>query len=99
MNFTQIRFAQSHLTLADLQNQVRVAEAGGRALLAISRLDRQGFPRMTAVTFEFADTPPTPELTLIAYDGITLPDLGGRTAICIGQCIIEDKDSNVVATR
>ena len=99
MNFTEVRLAVPTSTLSELQNGIRVVEASGRVLLAISRFTAVGNVRTTALTFEFTGAAPTPRVTLIAYDGITLPNLGGKTAICIGQCVIAGNDSFVVAAR
>jgi hypothetical protein len=99
MNFTEIRLAVPAWTLSELQNGIRVVEATGRVLLAISRFTAIGSVRTTALTFEFTGTAPTPMVTLIAYDGVTLPNLGGRTAVCIGRCVIAGNDGHVVAAR
>lgn len=99
MNFTEVRLAVPNWTLSQLQDRINVVEASGRVLLAISRFTAIGSVRTTALTFEFTGAAPTPRVTLIAYDGVTLPDLGGRTAICIGQCVIGGNDSHVVAAR
>jgi hypothetical protein len=100
MNFTEVGLAVRSWTLSELQNRIRVVEASGRALLAISRFTAvTGMSPTTALTFEFTGAVPTQRVTLIAYDGVTLPDLGGKTPICIGQCVIEERDSHVVAAR
>jgi hypothetical protein len=99
VNFTEVRLAVPNWTLAELQDRVNVVESSGRALLAISRFTAVVSMRTTALTFEFTGAAPTPRVILIAYDGVTLPNLGGRTAICIGQCVIAGNDSHVVATR
>jgi hypothetical protein len=99
MNFTQVRLAVPNWTLAELQEGINVVESSGRVLLAISQFTAVGNIRTTALTFEFTGTAPSPSVRLMAYDGITLPDLGGRTAICIGQCVLEGNDGHVVAAR
>lgn len=99
MNFTEVRLAVPTWTLAELQDRINVVEASGRVLLAISRFNAVGNTATTALTFEFTGTAPSPRVKLIGYDGITLPDLGGRTEICIGQCVLKGKDDHVVAVR
>ena len=99
MNFTEVGLGVPNWTLAELQARIRLAESTGRKLIAISQFTGVGITRTTALTFEHTGGAPPPNVTLIAYNGIQLPDLGGRNAVCIGQCVLDGKDTHVVAVR
>lgn len=99
MHTSEVRLGLPEWTLADLQSWIRQRENTGRSLLAISPLSEFGISHTTAITFAFTgNQPPTP-VTLRAYDGITVPDPGASTPICIGRCILQHNEAYVLATR
>jgi len=97
-NITVLRFIEDDLDLAKITKLVLAGEEDVGPLLAISSCEHFPPRRLTCFTYEDADVP-AGAIALHLCPGGAVPQVPGKTLLCIGRCFVAGVKHTVAAFR
>ena len=97
-SLTIVRFCGDDLSLAEIQTVVRQGEARFGSLLAISPCEVFPPQRLTCFTHEDS-VAPAHQIELRVCPGDEVPELPGKSLVCVGACFVESSLRKVAAYR